>query len=165
LVLGSELPIVIDADGLNAYQGDADAFPPKRSLALTPHPGEAARLLGCAARDIQKSRLDSVRKLAAQTDASVLLKGHRTLVCNPAGHVFINLTGNPGLATGGSGDVLTGVVGALINRLPVDVALRVAAHLHGLAGDLAVENIGQTSLMATDVIRGLPKALLRLGAA
>ncbi len=165
LVLGTELPIVIDADGLNAFQGDADAFPPKRSLALTPHPGEAARLLGCAARDIQKNRLDSVRKLAAQTDASVLLKGHRTLVCNPAGHVFINLTGNPGLATAGSGDVLTGVVGALINRLPVDVALRVAAHLHGLAGDLAAESVGQASLMATDVIHGLPKALLRLGAA
>ena len=165
LVIENELPMVIDADGLNAYQGDTEAFPTKRPLALTPHPGEAARLLGCTARDIQKNRLDAVRKLAAQIGAFVLLKGHRTLVSDPSGNVFINLTGNPGLATGGTGDVMTGIVGALINRHPVDVALRLAAHLHGLAGDLAAESQGQTSLIATDVIRSLPKALRRLGAA
>ena len=163
LVTENDLPIVIDADGLNAYQDDIGAFPAKRPLALTPHPGEAARLLGCAARDIQKNRLDAVRRLAAQAGGCVLLKGYRTLVSDPSGHVFINLTGNPGLASGGTGDVLTGIVGALINRHPVDVALRVAAHLHGLAGDLAAESVGQTSLMATDVIRSLPNALLRLG--
>lgn len=165
LVAENELPTVIDADGLNAYHGDMDALPPKRPLALTPHPGEAGRLLGCPARDVQKNRLDSVRELASRTDAFVLLKGHRTLVSDPSGNVFINLTGNPGLATGGTGDVLTGVVGALVNRLAMDVALRVAAHLQGLAGDLAAESVGQTSLLATDVIRSLPKALRRLGAA
>lgn len=165
LVVENELPIVIDADGLNAYQEDVGAIPPKRPLALTPHPGEAGRLLGRAARDVQKNRLESVRKLAEQTGAFVLLKGYRTLVCDPPGNVFINLTGNPGLATGGSGDVLTGVIGALINRLPVNVALRVAAYLHGLAGDLAAAEIGQTSLIATDVIHFLPKAFRQLGAA
>jgi NAD(P)H-hydrate epimerase len=164
LVVENELPIVVDADGLNAYQEDVGAIPRRRPLALTPHPGEAGRLLGCAARDVQKNRLESVRKLAEQTDTYVLLKGYRTLVCDPPGNVFINLTGNPGLATGGSGDVLTGIVGALINRLPVDVALRVAAYLHGLAGDLAAAELGQTSLIATDVIHCLPKALRQLGA-
>jgi hydroxyethylthiazole kinase-like uncharacterized protein yjeF len=164
LVAENELPIVIDADGLNAYREDVGALPPQRPLALTPHPGEASRLLACTARDIQKNRLESVRKLAGETSTFVLLKGYRSLVCDPPGNVFINLTGNPGLATGGSGDVLTGMVGALINRLPVDVALRVAAYLHGLAADVAVEEIGQTSLIATDVIQYLPKALRRLGA-
>ena len=163
LVRDAETPTVIDADGLNAYQGDTQALPPHRSLAITPHPGEAARLLGCPSSEIQKARLDSVRKLAALTKSHVLLKGYRSLISDPSGNVFVNLTGNPGMATGGTGDVLTGMVGALLSRHPVDVALRLGAHLHGLAGDLAAEELGQTSLMATDLIRSLPKALLRLG--
>jgi NAD(P)H-hydrate epimerase len=134
-------------------------------LAITPHPGEAARLLGCPSSEIQKARLDAVRKLAALTKSHVLLKGYRSLISDPSGNVFVNLTGNPGMATGGTGDVLTGMVGALLSRHPVDVALRLGAHLHGLAGDLAAEELGQTSLMATDLIRSLPKALLRLGGA
>lgn len=165
LVAENDLPTVIDADGLNAFQDDVGAIPPHRPIALTPHPGEAGRLLGCPAREIQKNRLESVRRLAAQTASFVLLKGYRTLVSDPSAQVYINLTGNPGLATGGSGDVLTGVVGALLNRLPVDVALRVAAYLHGLAGDLAAETVGETSLMATDVTHALPQAIRRLESA
>jgi NAD(P)H-hydrate epimerase len=162
LVRKAELPIVIDADGLNAYEGDTGAIPPNRPVALTPHPGEAARLLGCSPSAVQKDRLDSARRLSALTKAHVLLKGYRSLICDPSGRGYINLTGNPGMATGGTGDVLTGIVGALLCRQSVEVALRLGAHLHGLAGDLAAEELGQTSLIASDLIRKLPSALRRL---
>jgi len=162
LVRETELPVVIDADGLNAFEGDAAALPPNRPLALTPHPGEAARLLGCTSSEIQANRLESARRLSSLTKAFVVLKGYRSLISDPAGQVYINLTGNPGMATGGTGDVLTGIVGALLSRQPIDVALRLGVYLHGLAGDLAAEEIGGTSLIATDLIRKLPEAIRSL---
>jgi NAD(P)H-hydrate epimerase len=91
-----------------------------------------------------------------------VLKGYRSLISDPAGQVYINMTGNPGMATGGTGDVLTGIVGALISRQPIDVALRLGVFLHGLAGDLAAEEVGGTSLIGTDLIRKLPKAIRSL---
>ena len=162
LVQETKLPMVIDADGLNAFEGEVASIPPNRPVGLTPHLGEAARLLGCAASDIQTNRLESARKLSSLTKAFVVLKGHRSLISDPAGQVHINLTGNPGMATGGTGDVLTGIVGALLSRLPTGEALRLGVFLHGLAGDLAAGETGETSLIATDLIRKLPNAIRSL---
>ena len=121
--------------------------------------------MGVETADVQQNRLHYVRKLAARTGAAVLLKGFRTLVSNADGHVKVNLTGNPGLASGGSGDVLTGIVGGLLAQgVPAFEALTLGAHVHGLAGDLAKNDVGETALIATDVLRKLPDALQELGA-
>jgi NAD(P)H-hydrate epimerase len=165
IVAVSEIPTVVDADGLNALAGAPNGIPAGRVLALTPHPGEAARLLESSAKEVQNDRLAAVRALARKTGAHVLLKGHRTLISDPRGNAVVNLTGNPGMATGGTGDVLTGLVGALLAQgIAVEEALPLAAHLHGLAGDLGAAEVGQTSLVATDLIRKLPAALRSLGA-
>lgn len=158
-------PLVVDADGLNALKGAVDELPSRVDLALTPHPGEASRLLGVETAAIQEDRLRYVRELAASTKAAVLLKGFRTLVSDADGNVKVNLTGNPGLATGGSGDVLTGIVGGLLAQgVPAFEALTLAAHVHGLAGDLAKDDVGETALVARDVLRMLPTAMRKLGA-
>jgi NAD(P)H-hydrate epimerase len=163
LVQEVEIPTVLDADGINAFEDDPGAIPSGRKLALTPHPGEAARLLDRTAKDIQRNRLDAVRRLASELDACVALKGYRTLVGEPSGWVHINRTGNAGMASGGTGDVLTGIVGGFLARgLAVGDSLRLGVYLHGLSGDLAAEEKGQTSLTATDLIHELPKAIRQL---
>jgi NAD(P)H-hydrate epimerase len=157
--------MLVDADALNALEGDIDAVPRGRPLALTPHPGEMARLLGTTSAAVQTDRLSAARKLAREREVHVLLKGYRSLVAEPAGRIGINLTGNPGMATGGTGDVLSGMAGAFLAQgLGADAALRLAAHLHGLAGDLAAAEVGQTALIATDLIGKLPECFRRLGA-
>jgi NAD(P)H-hydrate epimerase len=159
-------PLVIDADGLNAFVTDRDSLPSARPIALTPHPGEAGRLLGCSSAAVQRDRLRAARGLAASTGTNVLLKGFRTLVAQPAGPTYVNLTGNPGMATAGSGDVLTGMVGSLLAQGADPVhALRASAYAHGLAADLAAAEHGQTSLIARDIIAALPKALGEIGVA
>lgn len=158
-----EVPTVIDADGLNVLASDLGAIPPGRPIALTPHPGEAARLLKCSSADIQGDRLKAVRTLASQADIHVALKGFHSLVAEPSGYVHMNLTGNPGMASGGTGDVLTGAVGSFLAQgFGMVDALRLGVYLHGLAGDLAAEEVGQTSLTATDLIRRLPEAIHQL---
>ena len=164
IVVASEIPTVVDADGLNALAGKRETIPAGRALALTPHPGEAGRLLGSSAQEIEKDRLRAARRLARETKTHVLLKGYRTLVSDPRGNVQVNLTGNAGMATGGTGDVLTGILGALLAQgAAIEEALPLGAHIHGLAGDLAAAAIGQTSLVATDLIGKLPEALRSLG--
>ncbi len=163
LVQEIEIPTVLDADGINAFEDNPKAIPTGRPLALTPHPGEAARLLGCGTRDIQRDRLDAVRRLAKELDVGVALKGYRTLVSEPSGWAHINRTGNAGMASGGTGDVLTGMVGAFLAQgLAVGDSLRLGVYLHGLSGDLAVEEKGQASLTATDLIHRLPAAIRQL---
>jgi NAD(P)H-hydrate epimerase len=163
LVAASEIPTVIDADGLNALARDPGRIPDGRLFALTPHPGEAGRLLGSTAAEIESDRLVSVRELARKTRAHVLLKGHRTLVSDPRGNVLVNLTGNPGMATGGTGDVLTGILGALLAQgIDIEEALPLGVHVHGFAGDLAAGEVGETSLVATDLIQKLPAAFRSL---
>ncbi len=165
IVGASKIPTVVDADGLNALARAPEKIPAGRALALTPHPGDAGRLLGSSATEVESDRLQAARGLAAKTKAHVLLKGHRTLVSDPRGNVQVNLTGNAGMATGGTGDVLTGILGALLAQgIDIEEALLLGAHLHGLAGDLAAAEVGQTSLVATDLIRKLPEALRSLGA-
>jgi NAD(P)H-hydrate epimerase len=163
LIARVSIPTVIDADGINAFAGHLDAIPPDTSIAITPHPGEAARLLECKSAQIQQDRLGAVRELAHRVKASVALKGFRTLVGEPSGRVRINLTGNPGMASGGTGDVLTGTVGSFLAQgLAVEDALSLGVYVHGLAGDLAAAAVGQPSTTATDLIREIPAALRQL---
>ena len=164
LVAQTETPTVLDADGLNAFEHHTEELQGKgRLLVITPHPGEMARLAGCSTAEVQADRLGTARKFAADHNLIVVLKGHRTLVVQPDGEAWANTTGNPGMSTGGTGDILTGMVAALLAQNPNDAFLAVlaAVHLHGLSGDVMRETIGEHSLVATDLLRGLPEAFKR----
>jgi NAD(P)H-hydrate epimerase len=164
LVAGTEIPVVLDADGLNAFEGVTDELSGKgRVLVITPHPGEMARLAGCSTADVQKDRLGVARQFAREHELIVVLKGNRTLVVQPDGDAWVNTTGNPGMSTGGTGDILTGMVAAMIAQHPKDVTMAVCAavHLHGLAGDVIREIVGEHSMVATDLLHGLPDAFDR----
>jgi NAD(P)H-hydrate epimerase len=164
LVSKSEIPIVLDADGLNAFEGRANELNGKgRVLVITPHPGEMARLAECSTADVQKNRLGVARQFAREHELTVVLKGKRTLVVQPDGEAWVNPTGNPGMSTGGTGDILTGMVAGMIAQHPKDavVAVLAAVHLHGLAGDGMLESVGEYSMVATDLLRGLPEAFGR----
>jgi NAD(P)H-hydrate epimerase len=156
------VPIILDADGLNAFDGHASELSgASRGIALTPHPGEMARLIGSTTRDVQSRRLAVALKSAADWDAYVILKGQQTIVAAPDGRAWINSTGNPGMATGGTGDVLTGMLAGLTAQHGVkdwQATLGFGVYLHGLAGDLAASDLGQAPLMATDLIRAIPDA-------
>jgi NAD(P)H-hydrate epimerase len=154
-------PMVVDADALTALAGRLDllrAAPAPRLL--TPHPGEAARLLGRTVAEVQADRPGSARRLAAESGALVALKGARTVIAAPDGATLVNPTGNPGMATGGTGDVLTGVVGGLLaQNVAPDLALAAAVYLHGAAGDLAAGARGVAGLVAGDLAEALPAAI------
>ncbi len=159
------LPLVIDADGLNAFADcPAKLDGHRRPLVLTPHPGEMARLTGLSTRDIQKERIAVARKFAAERHAIVVLKGHRTVIAQPDGTAWINPTGNPGMASGGTGDVLTGMIAGFIAQRPDDVlgAVLAGVYLHGLGGDIARNLVGEHSLVATDILAMLPLAFDRV---
>jgi NAD(P)H-hydrate epimerase len=132
---------------------------------ITPHPGEMARLTGAKTDEVQRRRLETARAFALETGAVVVLKGQRTLVADAEGRAAVNPTGNPGLATGGTGDVLAGVVGALLARHGPWTAAAAGVYLHGLAGDLAAARLGPESLVAGDVLEALPAAILSVCAA
>ena len=156
--------MVLDADGLNAFEDRTNELSGTgRVLVITPHPGEMARLAGCSTADVQKDRLGTARQFAHEHDVTVVLKGNRTLVVQPDGEAWVNTTGNPGMSTGGTGDILTGMVAAMIAQHPNDALLAVCAavHLHGLGGDVMRESVGEHSMVATDLLRGLPDAFLR----
>jgi len=164
LVSRGDAAIVLDADGLNAFEGWTDELSGKgRLLVITPHPGEMARLAGCSIADVQNDRLGVARKFAREHELIVVLKGHRTLVVQSDGEAWVNTTGNPGMSTGGTGDILTGMVAGMIAQNPKQVLLAVCAavHLHGLAGDVMLEGVGEHSMVATDLLRGLPEAFCR----
>jgi NAD(P)H-hydrate epimerase len=156
------VPVILDADGLNAFADRASELKDSRSqLVITPHPGEMARLLGSTAKEVQKQRMDVALKAAADWNAHVILKGQQTIVASPNGEAFVNSTGNPGMATGGTGDVLTGMLAGLTAQFGTDSWLRILAfgvYLHGLAGDLVYEESGGAPLMASDLIRAIPRA-------
>jgi len=159
------IPMVLDADGLNAFEGHAAELNGKgRSLVITPHPGEMARLVGSTVAAVQRDRLNAARIFASEHGVVVVLKGHRTVIAEPDGVVWVNTTGNPGMATGGTGDILTGMVAGFIaqNRDRIMEAVIAAVHLHGLAGDVACETLGEHSLVATDLLATLPEAFRRV---
>jgi len=158
------LPIVLDADGLNAFAGCMSSFRANhRVRVLTPHPGEMARLAG--RRDIQAARLAVAREFSAQHQVHLVLKGFRTLTAAPDGQVWVNPTGNPGMATGGTGDVLTGLIAGLMAQYPTHSVTEVVAaaiYLHGLAGDLAALEVGETAMIAGDLLAAVPRAFRTL---
>jgi NAD(P)H-hydrate epimerase len=152
-------PVVVDADGLFLLGLDGLTRRRLRGV-LTPHPGEMARLFGVSAGDVQRDRLRWARELAARTGMAVILKGYLSVIAAPGEETWLNPTGNPGLASGGSGDVLTGVVLALLagGSSPA-AAARAGAYVHGLAADVAAEASGERSLIAGDVLEALPAAI------
>ena len=163
------MPLVIDADGLNAFEGASTRLGgSKRTLVLTPHPGEMSRLTGKSVADIQRDRIGVVREFATTHKCILVLKGHRTVIAFPDGVVWVNVTGNPGMATGGSGDVLTGMTAGMMaqaHSLTEDDrwarAVLAAVYLHGLAGDVAREKIGEASMIAGDITANLSDAFKR----
>lgn len=161
LVATLNKPMVVDADALNALAEDPlflKQAPAPR--VLTPHAGEMGRLAGLTIKEVQKARRQVCAWFAHQYGATVLLKGNKTVVCNGT-RMYVNTTGNPGMATGGTGDVLTGVIAALMaQRLAPFEAAVLGAHVHGLAGDLAAQKAGQVSLIATDLLEALPQAFI-----
>ncbi|HZF09041.1 MAG TPA: NAD(P)H-hydrate dehydratase [Thermoanaerobaculia bacterium] len=188
LVQEADLPLVLDADGLNAFAGRAGEIAGRaaqgRETVLTPHPGEMGRLLGIPTASVQADRIAAVRRAARETRAVVVLKGHLSLIAVPeaAGEddgdegdgeaaVYVNPTGNPGMATGGTGDVLTGIlVGLLAQGLAAPEAAQLGVYLHGLAGDFVAERFGGASgqgrgLAAGDLVEALPAAFQKLAAA
>jgi NAD(P)H-hydrate epimerase len=159
-----ELPLVLDASGLNAFASRAaEVNPQRRPRVITPHPGEMARLLGRETKDINANRIETARDAARLCNCIVVLKGHQTLIADPEGHVSVNPTGNPGMASGGMGDVLGGIIAAFLARGldPFDAAVT-AVYLHGFAGDLLLEEHGDTGLAALDLAEKLPVAIQRL---
>jgi NAD(P)H-hydrate epimerase len=160
-----KIPIVLDADGLNAFEGYASQMSGKgRSLVITPHPGEMARLAASSVSAVQHDRLNVARTFAREHEVTVVLKGHRTLIAQPDGTVWVNTTGNPGMATGGTGDILTGMVAGFMAQYSDRIieAVFTAVHLHGLAGDVARETMDEQPLVATDLLKALPEALRRV---
>jgi NAD(P)H-hydrate epimerase len=167
LVDRATLPLVIDADGLNAFAGQPDRLAGRegRDVIITPHPGEMARLVGMSIEDVQANRLEIARAFASTHHVYVVLKGHRTLIATPDGTIFINPTGNPGMATGGTGDVLTGMIAAwLAQLLDAEAACKLAVYLHGMAGDLAEADEGEASMTSGDLAAHIGDAILELTA-
>jgi len=167
LVDRATMPLVVDADGLNAFVDDPDRLAGRegRDIIITPHPGEMARLVGMSTDEVQASRLEIARNFAVAHRLFVVLKGHRTLIATPDEKIFINPTGNPGMATGGTGDVLTGMIAAwLAQLLDAEAACKLAVYLHGLAGDLAEADEGEVAMTSADVAGHLGDAFMELTA-
>ncbi len=161
LLTHTQKPMVLDADGLNALKNSPELIKNYPApLIITPHPGELARLINLSIAEIQRDRLNITRKFAREWGKMIVLKGGPTVIAAPNGDLFINSTGNPGMATGGSGDVLTGMIaGLLAQKLsPLDAAL-VGVYLHGLAGDLAAENLSEMGMIAGDICHYIPAAI------
>jgi len=160
------VPIVLDADGLNAFEGNAQLLNGKsRTIVLTPHPGEMARLTGKTIEQVQKDRIGICRSFAAEHECIVVLKGHRTIVASPSPDdaTWVNPTGNPGMATGGTGDILTGLIAGMLAQFPSGplAAVTAAVYLHGLSGDIGSDVVGEQPLIATDLLKFLPEAMSR----
>jgi NAD(P)H-hydrate epimerase len=167
LVDRATTPLVVDADGLNAFADNPAMLTGRegRDVIITPHPGEMARLVGMSTDEVQASRLEIARNFAAAHHVYVVLKGHRTLIATPDEKVFINPTGNPGMATGGTGDVLTGMIAAwLAQLLDAEAACKLAVYLHGMAGDLAEADDGEIAMTAGDLAQHLGDAVMELTA-
>ncbi len=165
LVAGSTVPLVLDADALNAFKGQSSLLKEasrggERTIVLTPHPGEMATLLGITTKQVQADRLNLARSFATQHGVTLVLKGWRTLVAHPCGTVAVNTTGNPAMAKGGSGDILTGIVAACVAQFPSDVknAVNAAVYLHGLAADFATHSLDEHTVLATDTVAHLSNA-------
>ena len=164
LITRLDKTVVLDADGLNSCVGHLDAIKSaKARLVLTPHPGEMARLTGEDIVKIEQNRKDVALSFANEYNTVLVLKGHETVVAAPGSDVYVNQTGNVGMATGGTGDVLTGIIAAFIAQgaAPMHAAM-LGVYFHGLAGDIAAKQKGTLSLIATDLLHNLPEAFKAL---
>ncbi|MFA6350049.1 MAG: NAD(P)H-hydrate dehydratase [Candidatus Omnitrophota bacterium] len=159
-------PMVIDADGLNALVFGLSVLrrtrDERREMILTPHPAEMARLMGKSVKFVQNSRKEVAKKFAQDYNVTVVLKGHNTIVASGKGNIYINKTGNPGMATAGSGDVLSGIIASFMGQgLDAFSAAKYAVYIHGLAGDLAAKRKTQISMIASDIIDSIPEVVKR----
>jgi len=167
IVMESSLPLVLDADGLNAFEGKSELFQTRKGpVILTPHPGELARCIFNSTISISKidaERIEMAREWAKKCNAILVLKGAPTAIGDPEGNVYVNPTGNSGMATGGSGDVLTGLIAGFLAQkcAPLHSAL-CGVYLHGLAGDLAIQSTSPRALIAGDILDSIGKAFLCL---
>jgi NAD(P)H-hydrate epimerase len=160
IIAASKAPVVIDADGLNAVAQDVKMLKAKKApLILTPHPGEMSRLMNKSTADIQADRLGAALEFSKEHDVVLVLKGAHTITAAPDGRAYINLSGNPGMASAGMGDVLTGIIGGLLSQGhdPLEAAV-LGVFLHGAAGDLAASDLGETGIIAGDLISRIPAA-------
>ena len=164
LVKSCPVPLIIDADGLNLIAGDLSVLKGSKSaLILTPHPGEICRLTGLTKEELFKDRAGTAGLFARDNNLILVLKGAGTLIASPEGPLRINLNGNPGMATGGTGDILTGLIaGFMVQGLKGREAACLGVYVHGAAGDRAAEKVGQISLIASDLLEEIPSALNRL---
>lgn len=162
LIRESEIPMIIDADGLNALAGDLSILRNKKSknVILTPHGGEFARLTGKTSSEIESKKFEYASDFAQQYDVVLVLKGAPTIIATPAGIIFVNATGNPGMSTAGSGDVLAGIIASLYGQgLSPEGSSVAGVYIHGLAGDISKEKKGVLSMMTSDIIKNLPTAI------
>jgi ADP-dependent NAD(P)H-hydrate dehydratase / NAD(P)H-hydrate epimerase len=165
LVDRATMPLVVDADGLNAFSAEPERLTGRegRDVIITPHPGEMARLVGMSTEEVQRRRLEVARNFARSYHVYVVLKGHRTLIATPDEKVFINPTGNAGMATGGTGDVLSGMIAAWLGQLlDAEAACKLGVYLHGMAGDLAAQHNGEVSMTALDLADHIGPAIMDL---
>lgn len=156
-------PLVIDADALNILSNNPEMLRKLPSTCvLTPHPGEMSRLTGIAVEDIQTNREQIAKDFSKKWNSTIVLKGNKTVVADPLGEVYINETGNPGMASAGMGDVLTGIIASFIGQdFPIFESICTAVYIHGLAGDLAAKEIGEYGIVASDLILKIPEAIQR----
>lgn len=156
----SDCPLIIDADGINVLEHSVKL---RGNTVITPHPGEAARILNISVDEIQKNRVKYAKKISEKFGVLCVLKGNKTVVTD-GGRVYINSTGNPGMATAGSGDVLSGMLGAIVNQIsPLYDAVVAAVYLHGLSGDIAAKENTEVCLTSSDIIKNIPKAIKSIG--
>ena len=164
LIASITVPMAIDADALNAIAQETGVLKKSKSpIVVTPHPGEMGRLIGKTAKEVQADRWETAKTFAREHDVVTVLKGAGTVVTDKSGRLWINSTGNPGMAKGGMGDALTGMIGAFLAQgLSAVDAARAGVFLHGLAGDIAAELVGDRAMLATDLIAHLGGAFRRL---
>jgi ADP-dependent NAD(P)H-hydrate dehydratase / NAD(P)H-hydrate epimerase len=163
LIESATIPMVLDGDALNVISEEIDVLKKKKApIVLTPHPGEMSRLTKKSVKEIQNDRIGVAKKLALDHNVIVVLKGHRTVVANEGGEHYVNETGNSGMATAGSGDVLCGMIASFIGqKIDLYGASKLGVYLHGLSGDIAASKKGQVSLVASDILNYIPEAIRR----
>lgn len=163
VVNNSNVPLIIDADGINCLHLNIEMLRGANCpIILTPHPGEMARLLNCSIDFIQQNRVNVAVEFAKQNNVYLVLKGNSTVIALPDGNYFVNSSGNPGMATGGSGDMLCGILASFCSaKMSVPEAIKAAVHIHGLCGDLTAKRLSQISTSPTNMLKHLPLIFLK----